>query len=307
MKVLLVDVDSKIPNLPLMKLSTYYQELGDEIGFNVSDPDIIYASVIFSKNHYLADSLRFLYPDTEMHIGGTGFDLTVKLPINDNIAPDYALYPECNYSLGFTTRGCSRNCSFCVVPEKEGKLHIAQHPEEFHNPAFNKIMLLDNNILALKDWFFKVTDWILDNKLQVDFCQGLDIRLIDEEIAARLKELKSWKTWKFAFDSTIYEDSVISGIQMLKDAGIDTKTGTMFYVYLDGDYQFNDALYRCLVLKRHRAGSYLMINQYAKRTPRMTALKRWCRPWIYWSSDFCDYNINTISEKQARLDISGGF
>jgi len=31
MKILLVDVDSKIPNLALMKLSTYHKQLGDSV------------------------------------------------------------------------------------------------------------------------------------------------------------------------------------------------------------------------------------------------------------------------------------
>ena len=26
--------------------------------------------------------------------------------------------------MGFTTRGCIRNCSFCVVPQKEGKIKV---------------------------------------------------------------------------------------------------------------------------------------------------------------------------------------
>lgn len=51
-QVLLINVDSTIPNLALMKLSTYHKSIGDSVGFNITDPDIVYASVIFSWNSY---------------------------------------------------------------------------------------------------------------------------------------------------------------------------------------------------------------------------------------------------------------
>ena len=41
-KILLIDVDSKIPNLALMKISAYHKSIGDAVGFNVEDPDKIY-------------------------------------------------------------------------------------------------------------------------------------------------------------------------------------------------------------------------------------------------------------------------
>jgi hypothetical protein len=57
MEVLLIDVDSKIPNLALMKISAYHKQRGDEVGFDIDDPDVIYASVIFEKNRHLVDWL----------------------------------------------------------------------------------------------------------------------------------------------------------------------------------------------------------------------------------------------------------
>lgn len=50
MKVCLVDVDSKIPNLALMKISTWHKAQGDTVEFYsplFSKPDLIYASKIF--------------------------------------------------------------------------------------------------------------------------------------------------------------------------------------------------------------------------------------------------------------------
>lgn len=72
MKVLLIDVDSTIPNLALMKISAYHKARGDEVGFNISDPDKIYASVIFKKNRHHVDGLRMFYPNAELDIGEIG-------------------------------------------------------------------------------------------------------------------------------------------------------------------------------------------------------------------------------------------
>jgi radical SAM superfamily enzyme YgiQ (UPF0313 family) len=47
----------------------------------------------------------------------------------ENLKPDYSLYPGFDYSIGFSTRGCFRNCHFCVVPEKEGMFKKVNHPE----------------------------------------------------------------------------------------------------------------------------------------------------------------------------------
>lgn len=122
MKVLLIDMDSTIPNLALMKVSAYHKSKGDEVGFHVYDPDKVYCSIIFKKNKHKADGLRFLYPDAELDIGGSGYDLHKVLPPEiESMTPDYSLYPENQSYYGFTTRGCIRHCPFCIVHDKEGK------------------------------------------------------------------------------------------------------------------------------------------------------------------------------------------
>lgn len=292
MRVLLIDVDSIIPNLALMHLSTFYKNGGgSEVGFNISDPDKVYASIIFSKNRHLCDGLKFLYPNAEIDIGGSGYDLNKKLPEGvDKLMPDYTLYPDYPYDLGFTSRGCDRNCYFCIVNKKEGNFHIHQHPSEFHDPKHKGITLMDNNILWDKDWFFEVTDWIIANNMKVDFNQGLDIRLVDDEIAKRISELRPIKNWHFAFDSMNYKDEVISGIKTLNRQGVNMRHDSNFYVYLHDDAQFEDALERCMILKENNVLPYLMINPESRRTQRMADLKRYTRPWVFFTADFEQYD-----------------
>ena len=172
MKVLLIDIDSKIPNLALMKISAYYKSRGDNVGFtNTDNPDMIYASVIFRKNKHKVDGIPFMYPGAKIEIGGPGYDLKKTLPDEIEFGkPDYSLYPECDYSIGFSSRGCIRNtktCPFCIVPIKEGAFRRNQHPEEWYNSNFDKIIFLDNNILADPEWFFEITGLCIEKNLKV--------------------------------------------------------------------------------------------------------------------------------------------
>lgn len=290
-RTLLIDIDSTIPNLALMHISTWKKGMGNEVGFNIPDPDEVYASCVFRKNRHLTDGLRFYYPKAMIDVGGVGVDLNKRLPDGvDSLMPDYSLYPDCDYDLGFTSRGCNRRCYFCIVHKKEGKFHINQHPSEFHDPKHKKIVLMDNNILFDKDWFFEVTDWILENRMTVDFNQGLDIRLMDREIALRLAKLKPIRCWHFAFDSMDYCDEVRQGIRILNDAGVNLRNDSNWYVYLHNDDGWDDAFMRCNILRDHNVLPYIMLNQDAPRTQRMTDLKRWTRPQCFFKVPFAEYN-----------------
>lgn len=289
---LLVDVDrSTFPNLALMHISAWRKQEGLKCGFHINDPAEVWASCVFKANRHKADGLKFLYPDALVDIGGSGISLNKSLPDEVNhLMPDYGLYPDLDYSLGFSTRGCIRNCPFCIVPKKEGGVHINQHPREWHNPNFKKIMFLDNNILALESWFYEVADWIKSNKLIVDFNQGLDIRLVNDTIAETLAELRPFRIWRIAFDNIAYKDALIRGVGCLTRAGINVRSNVQSYVYVDSDNDFNDALTRCNILRGLGICPFVMLNRDAKRTQRLTDLKRWCMPWFFYKMPFEDYN-----------------
>ena len=297
MNVLLIDVDSKIPNLALMKISQYHKLKGDNVGFNIRDPALIYASIIFRKNKHLLDGLKYIYPNAKIDIGGPGYDLNKKLPEEiEKLTPDYSLYPDNDRFIGFTSRGCIRNCPFCIVRKKEGAFKIqfdspiSALKTIMGNAEYDKIEFLDNNILANKKWFMDLTEEIIKRNLKVDFNQGLDIRLLDIDIAKRISELKPVNCFKFAFDNMDYKDHVLKGIDLLKNAGVCVRRHVMFYVYVENDEYYNDAVERCRILKEHGATAYIMLNLECKHTKRLKQLKRWTRPWLFWSIDINDYS-----------------
>lgn len=295
--ILLIDVDSTIPNIALMKLSTYYKSRGDNVGFGISDPDIVYASVIFQKNKHKVDGLKFYYPEAQVYIGGSGYDLTTSLPDDiEYLKPDYSLYTECDYSIGYTTRGCIRNtttCPFCIVPIKEGKFRISQHPEKWYNPEFNKIVFLDNNILSDKEWFFEVVNWCIKKNLSVWFTQGLDIRRLDESVAKLLLKMKVHRGIFFAWDHIEDEKIIKEKIQLLKDSGFKKsklRNEVQFYVYVDSDSEYDSGVYRCRELKTLGCNPFVMYNINNKPTPRIQKLRRWAnKKQLFWSIDIDEY------------------
>ena len=295
--ILLVDVDSQIPNLALMQLSAWHKSKGDAVGFNTPDPQRVYVSCVFQKNGTMVSGIPKLYPDADVVLGGSGISLDTWLPeAARKIPPDYDLYPS-TYSQGFTTRGCIRKCPFCIVPKKEGKLQRWQHPRDFHDERFSTIMLMDNNLLADRAWFYTVTDWILQENLSV-IEHGMDIRLLTPNIAERLSAMTFDKPMKFAFDSPKDRDAVINGINLLKAAGIDVKRKALFYVLVGYDTTQDEDLQRCNLLKEHGATPFVMPY---KRTPWIRRLISWAnRPWHFWGCDFNDFSL-TIRKPKTKI------
>jgi hypothetical protein len=284
-KVLLVDFDSKIPNLALMKISAYEKARGSVVGFDAENPDKVICSVIFTKNRAQAEGLKTMF-SCPVEFGGSGWDLTNRLPPEvELIKPDYDLYPS-EYSQGYTTRGCIRKCGFCIVPEKEGALHPVQHPAAFHDDRFGTCMIMDNNLLgAKKEWVKSVLSWFHEGRIKMLSPQGWDARLLTEEYAGMLKDIRQPKGIHFAWDSRKDEPAIIKAISLLKNAGFNLRNDVSFYVLAGYDSTFEDDLYRCNRLKEMGVNAFVM--PYHKRDSRINRLANWAnRRWAYWSGPF---------------------
>ncbi len=292
LKVGLFDIDSKYHNLALMKLSAYHKQRGDEVEFYKplwhSAYDYIYASKIFQKKHrndgYIKD---------DMICGGSAFEYLTLLPeYIEHIKPDYDLY-NLNYSLGFTTRGCIRNCKFCIVPEKEGKIREHAEVEEFLNPHSNIVVLLDNNFLALPSHIKKLQKYI-DKGWRMDFNQGLDSRLVNKENAKLLAKIKYKEIIRFAWDNMKDESKIIKGLEFIIKAGIRPRNITV-YVLVGFDTTFEEDLYRIQRLRdiKDEQGpikAYVMNYNNELKSKKYKDFMRWVNnPWVYKSCEWEDY------------------
>lgn len=215
MKIGLIDVDGhNFPNLPLMKLSSYHKSIGDSVEWYepmFSDHmDKVYMSKVFTFT-----------PDYEYYIdaddivkGGTGYSYPdggeALADEIEHIYPDYSIYYEKlpivkDTAYGFLTRGCPRGCDFCIVGKKEGRCSVkVADLSEFWRGQKN-IALLDPNMFACKEWR-DLSQQLIDSNAWVDFSQGCDIRIMTDEKAEYLKQMKI-KQIHFAWDR--YEDKNI--------------------------------------------------------------------------------------------------
>ncbi|EFK12213.1 radical SAM domain protein [delta proteobacterium NaphS2] len=200
--VLLIDVDGRLPNLALMKLSAHYRSKGHSVWLGKRDcflkgPDRVYASTLFysprseRRNHRLRS-----YYGEKLTVGGTGEDVSSRLPEEvEDLPPDYQLYPELgDRAIGFITRGCPFACPFCVVPRKEGEpRQVCDLDTLLEGGRRNKLILLDDNILSHPD-ADRFLQGMIEQGIMVNFTQTLDLRLINRERAELLRKLKCSNT-----------------------------------------------------------------------------------------------------------------
>ena len=279
MRIGILQCDGSIPNLACMKIAGYHLSKGDQVetyigGLFDARYDFVYASKIFSftPNPEI--------PTEKSLLGGTGIDFYNNLPEEiEKHEPSYLLYPDCNYHLGFSMKGCRFACEFCCVPKKEGKPRLNNTIDQvLINPNAKKnLMLLDNDFFGGKDWKDNLLR-IIEIDLKVCFVQGLNIRILTEEQAELLSKVKyrnskfNDKYLTFAWDKYKDGERVIRGIQMAESKGIPAKN-MQFFVLIGFDSTHEQNLERVMTLKKLGAMPFVM--PYNKFDPYQRSFARW--------------------------------
>lgn len=283
---LLIDLDSKIPNLALMKVSSYFKDKSCPVYLNdpKGDYDEVWLSCIFTWNRDRAKQtiqMQQLMGKKVMY-GGTGFDWgiedrlkRIELPPEiENRLPDYSLYqtrtvgmkkrimPE-DRAIGFAQRGCDRKCEFCDVWKKEGKISKNYIPIRLLVPEDrHKLLLLDNDI-ALSSDHDAIINECRDIGVKLSITQGYDIRCITPERAALLAQDKPWdidfqhRRLYIAWDYLGIENYVRDGIEILLDGGF-RKSEIFCYMVCGFNTTHDEDLYRFYKLQEWGANPYIM-------------------------------------------------
>ena len=243
------------PNLALMKISAYHKSFGDDVEWwnPLCRYDRIYSSKIFDftpPDPYL--------PDDAVR-GGTGYD---DIPVNqelpeeiDIMFPDYSIYPSCDYAIGYITRGCIRNCRWCVVPKKEGMIRPYRQWQEIVRDDTDKLVLMDNNILAC-DYGIRQLEILIGSGYRIDLNQGMDARLVTDEIAEILSQISWIRFIRFSCDQKSQIEPIRKTVSLLGRYGVKPYR---IFVYLLVTKDIKDAADRVEALKEFHG-----INIYAQ-------------------------------------------
>ena len=278
MHIGLIDVDShNFPNLALMKISAWHKKRGDTVewAFPLAKYDIVYQSKVFDDTY--SPDIEWIPQAEKIVKGGTGYGLDNKLPDEiEHIYPDYSLYPNLtdNTAYGYLTRGCPRHCDFCIVSDKEGlrSIRVADLSEFWNGQRY--IKLLDPNMLACRE-HMDLLRQLIDSGAYVDFTQGLDIRLTNEENITAINHLKL-KEIHFAWDNP--RDNLESKFEFYtryakhKPHG---KYGTV-YILTNHGTTMQENLYRVYILRDLGFDPYIMIYDKPNAPREIRDLQRWC-------------------------------
>lgn len=296
----LIDVDgmgksrksggSIYPNLALCKIAGYHKDKGDEVmwydAMYSGHCDIVYMSKIFN---FSPDYLEPIDADVIIK-GGTGYDIHGCLPQEiDDHQPDFTIYPEVDQdtSFGFLTRGCPNKCNWCVVPKKEGAIKPYWDIERVANGK-KKVVLMDNNIMALPEYAKEQFNKIISLGLKVDFNQALDARLVTPELADLLAKMKWIKSRiRFGCDTKKQIAECDRAIDMISERGF--KGHFFLYTMLQGSFKecyerINHYKQRNYEFRKHRIGREVYPYAQPYRDPNNPNAKipQWQKDMAGW-------------------------
>jgi hypothetical protein len=321
----LLDNGTRHPNLALMKIAGYYRDKECSVELirsykNVDGYNKIFISKVFTFTKVPEEILRL----DNIHKGGTGFfeDGGDNLPDEiEHHMPFYDLYKEyvedeiasgkskqnfldyLEYSIGFTTRGCFRKCSFCVNKKYD---HVFRHSSvtEFLDESRPYIYLWDDNILAFPQWR-EVIQELEETGRQFQFRQGIDLRLMTDEKAKVFNSIHYQGDFIFAFDHIEDRKLISEKVQLWR-----RYSSRVCKMYVLSGYDSQDehdietVFERIKILMKYGSLPYIMRYEEYKNSRfrgMYVELARWCnQPQFFKKKSFREFCVANQEYKKNK-------
>lgn len=215
-----------------------------------------------------------------------------------------------DYSIGFLTRGCIRQCSFCV---NKGERSILPYSDldDFVDDSRPFIYLWDDNFLCYKNWK-ELLQKLIDRGKPFQFRQGLDERILNDERAEMLSKAPYHGDFIFAFDQWKDRDLIERKLKIWK-RHCPSKT-TKFYLFCgyeltadDDEKIFTDVYYlfrRIQILMSFGCLGYVMRHadyENHRLGNIYTQVARWCnQPQFYKKMSFEEFVLRNQSYQEEN-------
>ena len=288
MRIGLINIEPKIFNTAYMQIACYHRARGDTVEWWTPLEDHLFDHVYCSS---LFDYTNKSEVPEYAICGGTGFDVSSRLSVAiEGCDLDYSIYPKCDRSIVWFSRGCIRNCPFCIVQQKEGAIHPVRLLGL--NPKGKYIVVQDNNFFANPEWEKAICTLII-SKQPVDF-QGIDVRILNERQLMYLSALPHYKQIKIAWDNP-KEDLIPQlkiMLQVIKSYRI------MCYVLIGYWSTEAEDLHRVETLRNLGIDPFVM--PYNKKDPYQRAFARWVNhKAIFKKVKWQDYRLRVEKQEAA--------
>ena len=297
MKIGLIDVDGHhFPNLALGKISRYHKQQGDYVEWY--DPFEHYDKVYMAKVFTFTQEYECFINADEVEKGGTGYDIHKTLPNDiDRLQPDYSIYPRMDGSTayGFLTRGCPNRCHWCIVPTKEGGIRPYMDVDEIAIDGRHKLVLMDNNVLA-SDYGLRQIEKIVNRGYRVDFNQGLDARLVTDDIAQMLAKVRWIHSIRFGCDTP---QQIIECERAMNKINSYRKTPATYLLYMIIDKDINECYKR---LSYFRGDKRVMIvgQPYRDFNNPLKYIPQWQKDMAHWATKHQIYATCDFKDFEPR-------